>query len=585
MRRRRRKTTPLQTERNINSDNKIKNKKKEVKPMYWPARRKSFRKLKYKKKNIPTHQGGNVDFKVIKISSYGKRQKRKLRCSRSGVSNLSGKGTKWFLKSDDVYSITKSPNSSNKFIITVLHRFNFEVEEEDQVERIIDTFRSLNLGKFPKNQRKRSKTIPRSLETTFSFVNDFKITPNSFEYLSLIGQGSYGKVYQVKNKKTQKVYAMKVLNKGDIYRRKQVDHTRTEQLILSTISHPFIVTLHYSFQTEKQLYIVLDYVKGGELFFHLRRAGRGRFPEYLAMFYLAEIILAIEYLHKIHIVYRDLKPENVLLNEDGHIKLTDFGLAKTGVSFGGSNKKKIKKNNSKNGNGKEEGGEKGKVGTMGNNNKEEEGEEKKAQTFCGTPAYFAPEVLLKNAYGKTVDYWTIGVFLFEMLTGRPPFIAENRNEMFRAIIQDQPVYPNYLSEEAIDIISRFLQKNPDKRLGSQGFSEIKKHKFFKKIDWKKLNNKKIVPPFKPIVKNDPNDTSCFDSNLTSRNIVVDESEIPQTTFSLLGKNEFPGFYYERIVTQTSNFNTNDLETLYLEQSSDDLSGSDDENVFVNDEEK
>ncbi|KAJ3425236.1 non-specific serine/threonine protein kinase [Anaeramoeba flamelloides] len=521
--------------------------------MYWPARRKKFGRFAMKKKNVPLHGGANIDFKVVKINSYGKRQKRTLRCSSSGVSNLSGKGTKWFVKAEDIYSVKKIKENSSTFILTALHRFKFECEEENQVERIIEAFNSLNLGKFPKKKYNHTKSVPRSLETTFSFVDEFKTKPESFNYLSVIGKGSYGKVYQVQHKITKNIYAMKVLVKGELYERKQVDHTRTEQLILSTISHPFIVTLHYSFQTQHKLFLVLDFVKGGELFFHLRRAGRGRFPESLAMFYNAEIILAIEYLHKRNIVYRDLKPENVLLNEDGHIKLTDFGLAKSGVSFSGGGGNKYSSDDD-------------------DDDESNEKEDQKTNTFCGTPAYFAPEVLKRDSYGKSVDYWTIGILIYEMLTGKPPFIAENRNKMFVAILNKEPIYPTYLSEDATDLIKGFLQKNPLNRLGSKGFDEIKKHNFFKKIDWKKLSIKKIAPPFKPIVQKDPNDISCFDSNLTNQVIENDEEDFKENTHSILAKNAFPGFYFERVNVLKQNMK-NDLETLYLGQSSDEDSDS------------
>ncbi|KAJ6236669.1 non-specific serine/threonine protein kinase [Anaeramoeba flamelloides] len=572
-----------ETERMINKKNiKTKNNKKVSQPLYWPARRKSFRRFTVKKKRLPIHSGANIDFSVIKINSYGKRQKRTLRCSQKGVSNLAGKGTKWFVKAEDIYSVKKSSNSKKAFVLTAFHRFNFEVEEEGKVERIIEAFRSLNLGKFPKRtQRIRGKNVPRSLETKFSYVEKNKINEKSFKILKMIGKGSYGKVYQIKHRKTDKIYAMKVLNKGEIYRRKQVDHTRTEQLILSTISHPFIVRLHYSFQNEKKLFLVIDMIKGGELFFHLRRAGRGRFPEYLAMFYIAEIILAIEYLHKRNIVYRDLKPENVLLNNDGHIKLTDFGLAKTGVSFNGvqNNDKKKKK-------------KKKKFDDVSDEESDDD-KEQKAQTFCGTPAYFAPEILKRNAYGKAVDCWTIGVFLYEMLTGRPPFIAENRNKMFQAIIHNEPTFPNYLSEDVIDLLTGLLQKKTENRLGSKGFNEIKKHDFFKKIDWIKLEKKKIAPPFKPKVKKDPKDISCFDPKLTNKRIedqnYDEDEEEGETTFSLLAKNEFPGFYYEKHEftpkkTKKKNHfqNNNDLETLYLGESSseNDILIDSEEELFI-----
>lgn len=283
---------------------------------------------------------------------------------------------------------------------------------------------------------------------------------DDFELLRIIGTGSFAKVMLVRKKDTSKLYAMKVLKKEEIVRRNQVGHTRTERTILSRMQHPFMVKLRYSFQSELKLYMVLDYIRGGELFYHLRRAGR--FPEDKARFYIAEVILALDCLHRHNVIYRDLKPENILLSLDGHIKLTDFGLSKEGItSVGGK------------------------------------GEGQTATTFCGTPEYLAPEIITGIGHGKAVDWWSVGIMLYEMLVGRPPFASQNRNQLYLNTIKGQITWPPSMSPLARDLLSRLLHRRPEERLGSRSVDDIKQHHFFDGLDWAKLEKKKVTPPFKP----------------------------------------------------------------------------------------
>eukprot|EP01122_Echinamoeba_exundans_P013060 TRINITY_DN5635_c0_g1_i1.p1 TRINITY_DN5635_c0_g1~~TRINITY_DN5635_c0_g1_i1.p1 ORF type:complete len:931 (+),score=210.61 TRINITY_DN5635_c0_g1_i1:146-2938(+) len=283
---------------------------------------------------------------------------------------------------------------------------------------------------------------------------------DDFELLRIIGTGSFAKVMLVRKKDTGKLYAMKVLKKEEIVRRNQVGHTRTERTILSRMHHPFMVKLRYSFQSELKLYMVLDYIRGGELFYHLRRAGR--FPEDKARFYIAEVILALDYLHRHNVIYRDLKPENILLSLDGHIKLTDFGLSKEGItSVGGK------------------------------------GEGQTATTFCGTPEYLAPEIITGIGHGKAVDWWSVGIMLYEMLVGRPPFASQNRNQLYLNTIKGQITWPPSMSPLARDLLSRLLHRRPEERLGSRSIEDIKNHPFFNGLDWARLEKKKVTPPFKP----------------------------------------------------------------------------------------
>ena len=285
-----------------------------------------------------------------------------------------------------------------------------------------------------------------------------KLTIEDFTIIKVVGKGSYGKVLLVKKNKEETIYAMKIMKKISMVKKNQVDHIKTERRILELIDHPFINKLKYAFQTEQKLYLVTDYCPGGELFFHIQRVER--FNEEAAKFYAGQIILAVEHLHKNNIIYRDLKPENVLIDRKGFIKITDFGLSKENIV-----------------------------------------DNKSAKSFCGTPEYLAPEIILNKGHGKPVDWWSLGNLIYEMLTGIPPFYCKDRDILFDAITNDEPEYPEYLSDEVIDLIKKLLIKNPDKRLGNNGADEIKKHIFFEGMNWEKLLNKKIKPPFIPRLKN------------------------------------------------------------------------------------
>lgn len=235
---------------------------------------------------------------------------------------------------------------------------------------------------------------------------------DSFEYLKVVGKGAFGKVLVVRKKDTGRVYAMKVLEKQSIIKRKQVAHTQTERRVLGFTRHSFIVGLHFAFQNKERLFFVLDYCAGGELFFHLSRLGR--FQEPMARFYTAELVLALEHLHSKGVVYRDLKPENVLLDSKGHIRLADFGLSKEGVNSAHA-------------------------GTS---------------SFCGTPEYLAPEILDRQpgGYGTAVDWWSLGMLLFEMLTGLPPWYTKDRKKLYAKLRSAPLVFPEYVGGVARDLI-------------------------------------------------------------------------------------------------------------------------------------
>ncbi|KAJ1913534.1 Serine/threonine-protein kinase [Mycoemilia scoparia] len=321
---------------------------------------------------------------------------------------------------------------------------------------------------------------------------------DDFELLKVIGKGSFGKVMQVRKRDTNRIYAMKILNKSKIVMRSEVAHTLAERTVLAKINHPFIVPLKFSFQNPQKLYFVLAFINGGELFHHLQN--EGRFDQNRSRFYAAELLSALECLHSYNVIYRDLKPENILLDFTGHIALCDFGLCKLDMSDTAT-----------------------------------------TNTFCGTPEYLAPELLRGQGYTKTVDWWTFGVLLFEMLTGLPPFYDDNVNEMYRRILEDPLVFPDDMGSRAKHLLRGLLDRNPNTRLGNNGALEIKQQPFFAEIDWDFLLGKKYEPPFKPSVAS-AIDTSNFDEEFTSE--MPQDSYVPDAHLSETVQMQFAGFTFD-----------------------------------------
>lgn len=279
-----------------------------------------------------------------------------------------------------------------------------------------------------------------------------------FEPIAVIGKGGFSNVFLVRKKDTGYLYALKVMQKGFILKEKKVKNANSECEVMKKISHPFINTLRWAFQTvisiqDSELLMVTDFCPGGELFFHLHNIGR--FTEDQARFYFTEILLAIEYLHKQKIIFRDLKPENTLIDVDGHIKLIDFGLAKDDTGD-------------------------------------------RLHSFCGSHEYLSPEMLRKNGYTKSVDFYSLGSFLYEMLTGLPPFFDKDRKKLYDRILNEDLKIPKYLSLEAQSLLRGLLRKDPTLRLGSiLGIKEIKDHMWLAKVNWDSISKKKVPPPFRP----------------------------------------------------------------------------------------
>lgn len=276
---------------------------------------------------------------------------------------------------------------------------------------------------------------------------------------------------------------MKVLSKRLIVERNEVEHTKSEKSILMKLESPFLVGLHYSFQTPGKLYFVMDYINGGELFFHLQKVKK--FPEDHVRFYGAEIVAALEYLHSAGVIYRDLKPENLLLTNEGHLVMTDFGLSKEGLHD----------------------------------------EQDRTATFCGTPEYLAPEILSgsEGGYTKAVDWWSFGTLMWEMLTGLPPFYNEDVQQMYSMIMTAELPIPPTMSPEAADLFRRLLERDPNLRL--QNPAEVKAHAFFAPIDWDLLMQKKIPPPFIPDVASE-DDTRNVDEQFLQESVLIDEQVFP-----------------------------------------------------------
>mmetsp|Transcript_13186 Transcript_13186/g.11268 ORF Transcript_13186/g.11268 Transcript_13186/m.11268 type:complete len:324 (+) Transcript_13186:505-1476(+) len=278
-----------------------------------------------------------------------------------------------------------------------------------------------------------------------------KLSTDNFICHYLLGQGSFGEVYLVEKVDNKKLYAMKVLRKNNIRSDKILRYTLNERTIMGMFDHPFIMKLHSAFQTDENLYLVMDYISGGDLGGII--AKKVRLNENIARIYAAEVILAIEALHEKNIVYRDLKPENLLVDKDGHLVLTDFGLAK-----------KLKR-------------------------------DELTDSFCGSVAYLAPEVVRRSGHNHMVDWYTVGVLIYEMLVGLPPYFSKNRDEFLYNIANERYKLPKNISEDGQSLLKGLLKKSPKKRLGAEkGAEEIKSHPWFKNINWKDAYDKKLKTP-------------------------------------------------------------------------------------------
>ena len=366
------------------------------------------------------------------------------------------------------------------------------------------------------------------------------VSPKDFELLKVIGMGAFGKVVQVRNKKSQKVLAMKVISKRLLRRKTSyVKQMQLERDILTKIRHPFIVTMHCSFQTKEKLFIVMDFLAGGELF--LRLGKEGIFLESQARFYLAEMILALEHLHNHNVLHRDLKPENVLLGSDGHVCLTDFGLAKDFSVEQGYWSETVESENNE-------------ADTVNPGEVDEDQQPiHRARTICGTTEYMAPEMIARKGYGKAADFWSLGCIAYEMLSGLTPFNSrKGEKDIMRKILSERIKMPSLITADAVKLLKGLLNRNPQDRLGSAkgnmfnvgGVAGLKQIDFFKPINWTKLEKKEIEPPAKFAVESE-SDTQHFDEEFLRMNLPRSITEMSNDDFKprRCASDQFRGFSY------------------------------------------
>ena len=315
-------------------------------------------------------------------------------------------------------------------------------------------------------QNQHSSLDQQSLLPQRSTVSKGKYSLHDFQIMRTLGTGSFGRVHLVRSVHNGRYYAIKVLKKAQVVRMKQIEHTNDERRMLKLVEHPFLIRMWGTFQDSMNLFMVMDYIEGGELFSLLRKSQR--FPNPVAKFYAAEVTLALEYLHFHNIIYRDLKPENILLDRNGHIKITDFGFAKE-------------------------------VETV-------------TWTLCGTPDYIAPEVIATKPYNKSVDWWSLGILIFEMLAGYTPFYDSTPMKTYEKILHGNVIYPSFFHPDVVDLLSKLITADLTRRIGNlqSGSEDIKSHPWFSEVVWEKLLNKDIETPYEPPITSGIGDTSLFD---------------------------------------------------------------------------
>lgn len=466
--------------------------------------------------------------KITKFNKRNRAQERTIVITTKGVLNLKGKKVQRRIEISGIIGVTKSKHS-DEFIIhcPAEYDYRFSSERKDQIVNVMaKAAKALNgktlyiwetqelnlkdlattkgdrkkgLSKIPgpetainfrtappvDEEEKKEGRVKRS-ETIFAAKGDTSVVSlNDFTMLKVLGRGSFGKVMLVQKKDNKNLYAMKSLRKDALLEREQIEHTKTEKMIMQHVNHPFLVSLEYAFTTPGKIYFVMGFMRGGELFFHLKESRK--FAEERAKFYAAQIGLGLGHLHSRNIVYRDLKPENILMDDLGNVYLTDFGMAKM-LPEGGS-----------------------------------------TASFVGTPEYLAPEIIACTGHNIMADWWSFGILLYEMMVGIPPFYNQNIQLMYELIQHGDLRFPqrNPLSREAQDIITKLLERDPARRLGARGVEEVKSHPFFEGINWTLLEQKRLPTPFQPKITNAMS-AENFDTEFTNEepiNSVVPDNKL------------------------------------------------------------
>ncbi|KAI7901055.1 kinase-like domain-containing protein [Cokeromyces recurvatus] len=374
---------------------------------------------------------------------------------------------------------------------------------------VIDNMAMSNTSSLPLPQ---TPTLVKSNSTSNEIItpnhSNSKITLDDFHLMKILGKGCMGKVLLVRSKRDNRLYALKSIKKKWILQQKELVHTRTERDILVRLrNQPFLINLNYLFQSSSELFLVLDYCAGGDIATQLSLLSR--FSEEKTRFYAAEIVQGLKILHQNNIVYRDLKPENVLIGLDGHIILTDFGLSKIFTE---------------------------------NDIINNEENVPYTQTFCGTAEYLAPEILLGEPYTFAVDFWSLGTLIYEMLAGITPFWAETHMDMYKRVLEDPLQFPPHRFDKTIkNFLAGLLEKEAHERLGWGGIQTIEEHPYFKSIDWKQVEERQLKPPSIPTIKSET-DISNFDDLFTSMPVCISQlSAIEEDDFE---EDPFKGFSFD-----------------------------------------
>merc|ERR1712166_187595 len=424
---------------------------------------------------------GSYSFQMTKVNQRGKHQERLLQLTNDGVRSYRGDSLRFHYTPEEIHGIHPNHDECG-FDLCLITRISYIATSPQQRLQVIEALDNLQHNRPAQSGLAQG----RQLLATMKNMKNKPACLADFDVVMPIGKGGMGKIFMVKSKMTGKVFAMKVQKVAQLLKAKLLDRARNEMQILLSLHHPFLVRLHYCFVDNNQLCMLLDFCDGGDLFHFTRKLKSRKLHHMAAGFYIGEVVLALEYLHAHEIIHRDLKPENILMGPDGHLKLTDFGLSRMNVTS-----------------------EYGNDGDLG-----------RAESLVGTREYVSPEVVLRKSYGLAVDWWAVGILLYEMLVGRPPFDARAGGDVFAKIVSETHQWPASVPvvTEVQDLTNSLLSKNPEQRPQA---AQIKNHPFFVDVfvmDWNALMCKKIEPPIKPNIETRQNFPSKY-TNETNNSFV------------------------------------------------------------------